>query len=165
MMMTNPIAFSTGSNLGNRLRNLREAADRLSSIGRITAMSDVFETEPWGVTDQPRFLNACLLMEDIEMEPKELLNAVKNIERDIGRKDGRRWGERKIDIDILLTGGRIISTPELTIPHINMYARDFVLVPLCQILPDWRHPQRGLNVAEMASALQSETPPIRITGL
>lgn len=165
MRNTNITAFSIGSNLGGRLNNLRESVNRLSSIGRITARSDVFETEPWGVTDQPRFLNACLLTEDITLSPAELLNAVKAMERDIGRREGRRWGERKIDIDILLIGSRVISTQELMIPHVSMQLRDFVLVPLRQILPDWRHPLTGRSIAETADALTCTVPPLRITEL
>ena len=146
------VAFGLGSNLGDRLGNLREAAARLESVGPVTLRSGVFETEPWGGVEQPFFLNACVAIE-ADIEPVTLLRAVKDIERDMGRVESVRWGPRKIDIDILLMGDTVFNSPELNIPHINMHLREFVLTPLRQILPGWRHPVTGQGMAEMEKLL------------
>ncbi len=145
------IAFGLGSNLGNRLANLREAAARLeSALGPLVGKSDVFETEPWGVRDQPWYLNACVSLEpEREIAPLELLSLVKGMERSLGRVEGERWRARKIDIDILLMGGTTFHSLELEIPHVRLDERLFVLAPLCQIAPSWVHPVLRLPVAEL----------------
>ena len=158
------VALGLGSNLGGRLANLREAAARLSALGRITARSDVFETEPWGLEAQPRFLNSCLTMET-DLAPQALLAALKGIEAAMGRRKNVRWGARCIDVDILLMGGLLYEAPDLHIPHIHLPVREFVLTPLAQILPDWRHPASGSTVAEMARSAASDHPPLRVTAL
>jgi 2-amino-4-hydroxy-6-hydroxymethyldihydropteridine diphosphokinase len=129
-------ALGLGSNLGDRLGNLRTALGFLKEQYTILKTSDVFETAPWGVTDQPSFLNACLLMEcEVPPEtPETLLGQVKAIEKKMGRTETRRWGERIIDIDILLMGSLMYDSPNLHIPHSEMHRRDFVLIPLAQIL-------------------------------
>lgn len=159
-----PLALALGTNLGNRLANLRQALRRLEALGTILKRSDVFETEPWGVTEQPRFLNACLLMKT-DLDPEALLTAVKGIERDMGRRETVRWGARNIDIDILLCGTLLYESPRLRIPHAHLHDREFVLVPLAQILPNWHHPALGQTVAEMARAQASDCPPLRIAAL
>ncbi|GHV44521.1 2-amino-4-hydroxy-6-hydroxymethyldihydropteridine diphosphokinase [Synergistales bacterium] len=140
-----------GANLGNRLTNLRAAVHHLKEIIHIVAKSDVFETEPWGVRDQPRFLNACVLVEpkgERLFEPEKLLSIVKDIEKRMGRKDSRRWGERVIDIDILLMDSLTCESEILKIPHPHMRERLFVLTPLSQILPDWKEDARRLAEKE-----------------
>ncbi len=160
------IALGLGSNLGNRLLNLRTAMrllkehPRLKEAGlRVTSASDVFETAPWGVADQPYFLNACLLLESAEaapanapsaFHPEMLLKTVKEIEADMGRTETRPWGERLIDIDILLMDSCFYESPALRIPHIDMHRRGFVLIPLAQLLPNWFHAGTERTVAEMA---------------
>ena len=150
--------------MGNRLLNLRTAMrllkehPRLKELGlRVTSVSDVFETAPWGVADQPYFLNACLLLESTDtanapsaFHPEILLKAVKEIETGMGRTETRRWGERLIDIDILLVDACFYESPTLRIPHIDMHRRGFVLIPLAQLLPNWLHPGTERTVAEMA---------------
>ena len=103
------LALGLGTNLGNRLGNLRQAERAIGEeIGPILRASDAFETEPWGVTDQPHFLNACLCLDiDEGVDPEELLASLKAIERRMGRKETIRWGARLIDIDILLNGDRV----------------------------------------------------------
>ena len=159
-----PLALALGANLGNRLANLRQALHRLEVLGTVLKRSDVFETEPWGVAEQPRFLNACLLMKT-DLEPEALLAAVKGIERDMGRRETVRWGARNIDVDILLCGTLLYESPHLQIPHAHLADREFVLVPLAQILPDWRHPALGRTVMDMARAQASNCPPLRIAAL
>ncbi len=157
-----PVALGLGSNLGNRLLNLRSAVRFLKESGvRVARTSDVFETEPWGVTDQPHFLNACLLAE-YDRSPRELLALLKTLEAKIGRTATRRWGERVIDIDILLMGSLVLDAPDLIIPHPHMHERGFVLIPLAQILPDWLHPLTGRTVATMAGDCSED---IRICSL
>ncbi len=115
-----------GSNLGSRARNLSAARRRLGEKGvRIVRRSNVVETEPWGVTDQPRFLNQVLKAE-WGGTPRELLRTVKQVEREGGRRPTRRWGPRVIDVDILLFGAQKVHTTELVIPHPRIAQRDFV---------------------------------------
>ena len=158
------LALGLGTNLGNRLGNLRQAARAIEEdIGPILRASEVFETEPWGVTDQPHFLNACLCLDiDGESDPEELLASLKAIERRMGRKETIRWGARLIDIDILLIGNRIYESPSLRIPHLHLSERSFVLTPLIQILPGWSHPLTGKSLEEMSEALKDEPSPLRI---
>lgn len=156
--------FALGSNLGNRLQNLRDAVNRLATFGHVSAKSSVYSTEPWGGISQPDYLNACVKIESTsKIEPHEILKAVKNFEREIGRVDSVRWGARKIDIDILLMGDVIVETEELTIPHARIPERLFVLVPLSEIVPeDWRHPVNGKSIREMMSEIDGEAWPLRI---
>lgn len=158
------LALGLGTNLGNRLGNLRQAARAIEEdIGPILRASEVFETEPWGVTDQPHFLNACLCLDiDEESDPEALLASLKAIERRMGRKETIRWGARLIDIDILLIGDRIYESPALRIPHLHLSERSFVLTPLIQILPGWSHPLTGKSLEEMSEALKDEPSPLRI---
>jgi 2-amino-4-hydroxy-6-hydroxymethyldihydropteridine diphosphokinase len=115
-----------GSNLGRRDRNLSAARRRLRQKGvRILRHSRVIETAPWGVTDQPRFLNQVLEVE-WQGSPRQLLRAAKAVEREGGRKSTRRWGPRVIDVDILLFGHERISEPDLEVPHPGIAERPFV---------------------------------------
>jgi 2-amino-4-hydroxy-6-hydroxymethyldihydropteridine diphosphokinase len=142
-------ALSLGSNVGNRLGNIRRAVYMLGLSGRsITAKSGVYETPPWGLEEQPRFLNACVLL-DADIRPRELLAAAKDIEREIGRKTRERWGPREIDIDILTCGSLLLAEDGLSIPHPSMFERAFVLVPLSDIADRWKHPSLGATVGEM----------------
>ena len=156
-------AIGLGSNMGNRLVNLRTALRFLvetypfSDNCELVRTSDVFETEPWGVRDQPHFLNACLVI-DNSSPPENLLARVKKIEADMGRTATRRWGERKIDIDVLFIDSIVYDSPDLSIPHIDMHRRDFVLIPLAQIAPNWTHPRVKRTVCEMASDFRGRNP-------
>jgi 2-amino-4-hydroxy-6-hydroxymethyldihydropteridine diphosphokinase len=158
-------ALSVGSNLGNRLVNLRAALRHLKEAAglEVTQASDVFETAPWGVTDQPYFLNACILAR-CALQPEELLRLLKDIEAKMGRAATRRWGERVIDIDILTVDSLIYDSPDLHIPHKDMHRRGFVLVPLAQILPHWVHPVTGRTASDMASDFR-DPEPVRICRL
>jgi 2-amino-4-hydroxy-6-hydroxymethyldihydropteridine diphosphokinase len=122
-----------GSNLGRRDRNLSAARRRLRHKGaRILRHSRVIETEPWGVTDQPRFLNQVLEVE-WPGSPHQLLRTAKAVEREGGRKSTRRWGPRVIDVDILLFGRERVSEPGLQIPHPRIAERPFVLAGLKEL--------------------------------
>ena len=119
-----------GTNLGSRARNLSAARRRLRQKGaRILRQSRVIETEPWGVTDQRRFLNQVLEVE-WQGSPRRLLTTAKAVEREGGRKATRRWGPRVIDVDILIFGDERVSEPDLVIPHPRITERPFVLAGL-----------------------------------
>jgi 2-amino-4-hydroxy-6-hydroxymethyldihydropteridine diphosphokinase len=122
-----------GSNLGSRSRNLSAARRRLRQKGaRILRQSRVMETEPWGVTDQPRFLNQVVEV-DWPGTPRQLLRAVKQVEVEGGRKPTRRWGPRVIDVDILLFGEARLDRRDLVIPHPRIGERDFVRESLAEL--------------------------------
>jgi 2-amino-4-hydroxy-6-hydroxymethyldihydropteridine diphosphokinase len=144
------VAFGLGSNLGARLQNLREAAEKLSYSGFvIEKKSNVFETEPWGVTDQPSFLNACVKAKaDSGLSPLEILKTIKRIESDMGRKESYRYGPRIIDIDLLLIDSIIYMNEFLCVPHKEIFNRAFVLYPLTEIYSEWVHPVTGQRISE-----------------
>jgi 2-amino-4-hydroxy-6-hydroxymethyldihydropteridine diphosphokinase len=122
-----------GSNLGSRARNLGAARRRLRQKGaRVLRQSRVIETRPWGVADQPRFLNQVVEV-DWAGTPRQLLKAAKQVEVEGGRKPARRWGPRVIDVDILLFGDDRLNTPVLVIPHPRIGERDFVRESLAEL--------------------------------
>lgn len=127
------VFLGLGSNLGARSRNLSAARRRLRERGvRILRQSSVIETEPWGVLDQPRFLNQVLEVE-WSGTPRQLLRAAKAVERDGGRVRTRRWGPRTIDVDILLFGDARVAEKDLVIPHPRIKERAFVLAGLREL--------------------------------
>jgi 2-amino-4-hydroxy-6-hydroxymethyldihydropteridine diphosphokinase len=130
-----------GSNLGERLENLQQATRRLAESGgiRVSQTSSVYETRPWGVEDQPRFLNAVIEIWT-ELSPHDLLARCQEIEDALGRERTQEWGPRVIDLDILLYGDRKIGTDDLTVPHPHLEQRAFVLVPLTDVAPDLELP-------------------------
>lgn len=120
------VYLGLGSNVGTRARNLSAARRRLRQRGvRILRQSRVIETEPWGVTDQPRFLNQVVEAE-WDGTPRQLLESAKAVEREGGRRPTRRWGPRVIDVDVLLFDDRRIDEPDLVIPHPRISERGFV---------------------------------------
>ncbi len=129
------IFLALGSNLGDRLTNLAQARDELTSSVNITQASNIYETPPWGYSDQPAFLNQVLSGTTL-LSPQHLLRFLKEIEQEMGRVKNFLNGPRLIDIDILLYGEQILHTPELTLPHPHMLERGFVLVLLAEIAPD-----------------------------
>ena len=127
------VYLGLGSNLGARARNLSAARRRLRERGvRILRQSYVIETEPWGVADQPRFLNQ-VVEGEWPGTPRQLLNAAKNVEREGGRTRTRRWGPRVIDVDILFFGDERVATRDLVIPHPRISERPFVLESLDEL--------------------------------
>ena len=140
------VYIGIGSNLGNREENCRNAIKLLIESGiKVTKLSSKLETDPWGVVDQPKFINMAIKAET-DQEPPALLHILENIETELGRRSEIRWGPRVIDLDILLYNTRIIKTPNLEIPHPGMQDRDFVLKPLAEIAPDVQHPVFGESI-------------------
>jgi len=128
--------LALGANVGDRARNLAEARRLLGERGaKLLRQSAVRETEPFGVTDQPRFLNQVIEVE-WSGAPRELLDVTRAVEAAVGRKPTYRWGPREIDVDILLFGDEIVADPDLVIPHPGLRERDFVLEPLAELRPD-----------------------------
>lgn len=146
------VHIALGSNLGERLQNLARARELMSGFVRIDAVSSVYETPPWGVIDQPRFLNQ-VLRGSTPLAPLHLLNQLKRIEREMGRVKGERYGPRIIDLDILLFGDRVIDYQRLQVPHPRMLERAFVLVPLAEISPDLIVPGAACPVAELLAGI------------
>ena len=126
--------LSLGANLGDRKRSIRLAIEQISRIEgvELIAVSHFYETEPWGIEDQPDFINAAVKIRST-LEPLQLLDALQAIENRLGRVRSMRWGARDIDIDILTIGDMIIDEERLQVPHLFMFDRDFVMVPLGEI--------------------------------
>jgi len=144
-----------GTNLGEREQNMATALARLQERLCLVAVSSLYETAPWGVTDQPPFLNAAIAAET-DLSPTELLAFAKGMEREMGRQPSGRWGPRLIDIDILLYGDLVLQTPDLVIPHPRLAERAFVLVPLAEIAPDVIHPGHQQTIQALLARVGRE---------
>jgi 2-amino-4-hydroxy-6-hydroxymethyldihydropteridine diphosphokinase len=142
-----------GANLGDREATIRRALDLLASRPEIEvgAVSSLRETEPVGLADQPRFLNGVARLETT-LAPRELLDALLETERELGRERRVRWGPRTIDLDLLLFGDTVLDEPGLTLPHPRLHERRFALEPLAELAPGERIPSRG-RVEELLSKL------------
>lgn len=167
--MSERIYLGLGSNLGDRLASLSRAVELLHERGaRVRRSSRVYETDPAGGPPQPDYLDAVVEVET-DLDPRELLRVCLEVESELGRVRGERWGPRTIDIDLLTYGEREVTDPDLTIPHPRMHERAFVLVPLLELdadppLPGGRRisslrlgPAALTDVRPFAPALVSET--------
>lgn len=154
-MTRTPVLLALGANVGDRVAHLRAALTLLTDIVEVAAESQVFETAPMYVTDQNRFLNM-VVSATTALSAADLLVAVKQFERRIGRSKTRRFGPRQIDIDILLYGDRIVDDPPtLTVPHPRMAERAFVLIPAEEVAGDWIHPVLNRRVADLAAEIRA----------
>jgi 2-amino-4-hydroxy-6-hydroxymethyldihydropteridine diphosphokinase len=141
-----------GANVGDRRASIEAAILAMSAHPRIEVVrcTGLVETAPWGVADQPAFLNAVAEVRTT-LDPRELLRSLKCMECELGRTPGPRWGPREIDLDILLYGDRVIDDPLLTIPHPELAARPFVLSQLIELDPGLVHPGLGRLLTSIAA--------------
>ena len=145
-----------GSNLGDKEANLRRALELLIERGvEIVKTSTFISTEPYGVTDQPTFLNGVCEVRT-SLEPLALLHTLLEIEQEMGRVRLRHWGERNIDLDLLLYEDVVMDTPQLKLPHPDMQNRDFVLLPLAEIAPELVHPTLQKTISELVICLSAK---------
>ncbi len=153
--MEHDVFISLGTNLGDRLLNLRTAISLLASDGcQWVALSNIYETPPWGYLNQPAFLNMVGWAHTL-LSPQALLEKLKETEVSMGRTPTFRWGPRLIDLDILFYDDLILDTPPLLIPHPRLHERGFVLIPLLDIAPHWVHPLLKRTVAELAAQVDT----------
>lgn len=151
-----------GSNLGDREENIRRAVELLSESVCGIQTSSLYETEPWGYLDQPKFLNMvcrCLT----RMKPEELLSVCKGLETLAGREPSFKYGPRVLDVDILAYGDAVVKTGSLAIPHSALHERAFVLAPLAEIAPQWRHPILKKTADELLAQING-TEGVRLWG-
>lgn len=146
-----------GSNTGNKQKLIEQAVGllNLSDDIKLVRTSALYETEPWGVKNQNWFLNLAAEIKT-SLSPIALLEKLQLIEKTLGRDRTKeiRWGERPIDVDIIFYGSEIVDLPNLSVPHINMHNRAFVLVPLLELIPDFKHPVLNKTVSEIYDSLE-----------
>ena len=149
------VFLGLGTNLGDRAHNLEHAISLLPPEIQIESFSAVYESEPWGFSDQPHFLNMAA-GGTTHCTPEEVLQHIKDIELRAGRQPTFRYGPRIIDIDLLFYDSRVLDTPDLIIPHPHLHKRAFVLVPLAEIAPALVHPVLNLNIRQLLDTIPPE---------
>ncbi len=149
------ILLALGSNLGDRRGNLRRALASLPPAVRVLRLSRLYETPPWGMTEQPKFLNQVIEAET-ELAPHDLLHFLKGIEQAMGRTPSARYGPRLIDLDILFHGDSVLETPDLVVPHARLHERAFVLVPLNDLAPDLVHPVLKQSIHSLLAGVKQK---------
>ncbi|MBW7867161.1 MAG: 2-amino-4-hydroxy-6-hydroxymethyldihydropteridine diphosphokinase [Brumimicrobium sp.] len=146
------LIFSLGSNLGNKEKNIRNAIELLRmEFGSEDACSSFYETEPWGFQADSTFINCCIVFQS-NLDPFHVLERIQIIEKKLGRTQKTLEGQyesRLIDVDIIYYGDKIVNDSQLNIPHPLLYQRDFVLIPLAEILPNFIDPIRKISIAQI----------------
>ncbi|MGF1532130.1 MAG: 2-amino-4-hydroxy-6-hydroxymethyldihydropteridine diphosphokinase [Bernardetiaceae bacterium] len=152
------VVLLLGSNMGDRIHWLTQASIQLQAhVGALYKASTVYQTAPWGKTDQPPFLNQALRLQTT-LEPLDILTAALEIETALGRTRDQPWGPRTIDIDLLCYEDHIHDCPRLTLPHDHLTERRFALLPLQAVYPDWIHPQSQQNLEQMIAQCSDTLP-------
>ena len=146
--MEHTVYLSLGSNLGDRSANLKQAIASLRPQMDVKAKSKVYETPPWGYTEQDKFLNQVVKVKTY-LEPEPLLKHLKRLEIALGRKATFHYGPRLIDMDILFYDALVLETPQLVLPHPHLHERAFVLIPMMDVAPDLVHPVKGKSIREL----------------
>ena len=145
----NKTVILTGSNLGNRHGQLAQAAEEIERrVGKLQRSSSLYETAPWGNTDQPAFLNQVLIVAT-ELTARQVLETLLDIESTMGRKRNEKWAPRTIDLDILFYNDDQIHQTDLIIPHPFIQERRFTLIPLVELLPDYIHPKLRMSMSDL----------------
>jgi 2-amino-4-hydroxy-6-hydroxymethyldihydropteridine diphosphokinase len=150
--MDHQIYLGLGSNLGDREANLDAARQVLPPAVSLERCSPIYQTSPWGYADQPDFLNQ-VVGGLTALPPQDLLATLKTIEKTLGRRPSFQYGPRRIDIDILLYGDWVLDTDGLQIPHPHLHERAFVLVPLCDLVPNLLHPVSHRRMADLLAEI------------
>ena len=148
MNLDHTVYLSFGTNLGDRAANLKQAVSSLTPQMQVSGKSNVYETPPWGYTDQDPFLNQ-VVKAATYLDPEPLLKHLKRLEVVLGREESFRYGPRLIDIDILFYDDLVLESPSLVIPHPHVQERGFVLRPLMDIAPGLVHPVSGKSIREL----------------
>lgn len=161
--MTSPIKryinvyLGLGANVGDRRQNILQATALITKhIGKVARKSHLYETQPWGKPDQESFLNQVLMVNTMH-DPRQLLEALTKIERELGRERQEKWGPRVIDIDILFYGKRVVRDKGLEIPHPELHKRAFVLVPMMELDPELEHPVLNLAIDQLYMACEDQS--------
>jgi 2-amino-4-hydroxy-6-hydroxymethyldihydropteridine diphosphokinase len=157
-MGMNKVLLGLGANLGEPVRQLARAVERLGEVVEVEAVSPVYRSEPVGYREQPDFYNLVVLART-PLPAEELLARTQEIERELGRVRAFPNAPRTLDIDLLAHGSRVLDTPDLALPHPRMHLRAFVLVPLAEVAPKWRHPVLKRTAREL---LQRAATPERV---
>lgn len=145
-----------GSNLGERQQQLRQALQWTEEeIGEIVSVSTLYQTSPWGNIDQPDYLNQVWQIRTV-MDPFDLMRKLLELEKRANRERIQRWGARTLDLDLLFYGDYIVRTEELELPHPRLHLRNFVLIPMEEIAPDWIHPVFQKTIAELRQESRDE---------
>jgi 2-amino-4-hydroxy-6-hydroxymethyldihydropteridine diphosphokinase len=149
------VYIGIGSNIGDRRANCLHAVKQMNDSGIVVKKeSSLYETGPWGMKEQPLFINMAVIAET-ELSPERTLAALKCIEKKMGRQEAVRWGPRCIDLDILFYNDSIITEKDICIPHPLLHQREFVLLPLCEIAPDKWHPVLKKTVRHLREELRN----------
>jgi 2-amino-4-hydroxy-6-hydroxymethyldihydropteridine diphosphokinase len=144
------VYLGLGSNIGDKVNFIKSAETGISKLTgtKVLRSSSIYKTEPWGIKNQDFFLNSVLEIETT-LEPQVLLSELKKIESELGRKKRNKWYEREIDIDILFFNNLVISNRFVNIPHPEIQNRNFVLIPMCELNPDFFHPVLDRTVKDL----------------
>ncbi len=156
------LILSIGTNLGNKHQNLLDAIDAIAAkVGKCAMVSPFYKTEPWGFTSENSFLNGIVVVETT-LQPMEVLDVTQEIEKLLGRKakSVNGYADRLIDIDLVDYEGQVVESERLTLPHLLINERNFVLKPLCDVLPNWVHPVLKKTALELLTESPDTSKPI-----